>query len=142
MSKKNKIIIIIITIIMLFILTAAAFITYLIKDDSFNRFLASYNDKELKETIYEEFNESFFPAFRDGLIKEGYTKESVDEYIAKLESDFSLTELENETWGCLSQYSVIQMYFKDDEISDKCFDKWLSDFLERNKDADVLLKKK
>lgn len=94
-----------------------------------------------KQDFYDNFVASFFNTLQESLMKQNYKDRNVYDYVSTLKGRFDRTQLENETWACVSKYSPEQLK-NSNKILDECFDNWSNKFFfEANSDAISILKK-
>lgn len=97
-------------------------------------------DAKFKKNFYDEFCANYFQALQQGLMRENYKNESVYQYVSTLRARLNRKDLENTTWGCVSQYSKEQIA-KSKDVTTKCFGKWSEKFMfEQNADTISILK--
>ncbi len=103
----------------------------------------AYNyDMKFKRNFYDEFVANYFQSLQQGLMDGTYKDESTYEYVATLRARLNRKDLENSTWGCVSQYSEKQMAQSKD-FTEKCFGNWSQKFMfEQNADTISILKRK
>ncbi|MBR6301988.1 hypothetical protein IKR55_04545 [bacterium] len=102
----------------------------------------AYNyDPKFKKNFYDEFVANYFQTLQQSLLNnKNYKDESAYQYVSTLRARLNRKDLENTTWGCVSQYSEEQMA-KSKDFTEKCFGKWSQKFMfEQNADTISILK--
>ena len=90
-------------------------------------------DANSKKAFYDTLINGMFSSLQDTIVSNGYTKDSAAEYIKTLKGRLNRTELENKTWGCVSQHSIEEMTHTT-SIIDECFGDWANSFFTKNSD--------
>ena len=103
----------------------------------------AYNyDAKFKKNFYDEFIANYFQSLQQGLMNNVYKNESTYQYVSTLKARLNRKDLENATWGCVSQYSEKQIA-QSKNLTEKCFTKWSQKFMfEENADTISILKRK
>jgi len=96
--------------------------------------LAQNYDANFKKSFYDSLINGMFTSLQDTIISNGYTKASAEEYVKTLKGRLNRTELENKTWGCVSQHSMEEMIHTT-SIIDECFGDWANSFFTQNADT-------
>lgn len=93
-----------------------------------------------KKVFYDNFLKGMFWAMELSLVNNNIPQDKADRYISAMKGRIDRTQLENETWACVSKYTQKQMSSMSDEISKECFSKWADDYYTKNQDLMKLLK--
>lgn len=98
--------------------------------------------QEFKKGFYDSFIANLFGGLKESLFAQGFKPNSVDEYVATMRTRLDRTQLEKETWGCVSKYTPDALEKNSYKIVSECFGKWNEDFFfEKNQNAIEILKK-
>ena len=102
--------------------------------------LAENYDANFKKVFYDGFEEGMFYSLEQNLLMSGVAQPKVTRYIKAMKARVNRAELENQTWACVSKYSMDQLALNQKKIADECFDKWAENYYIKNKDLIRLLK--
>ena len=94
-----------------------------------NVYAANYTEND-KKLFYDGFLGSFFPSLEQSLVAKGIPRTKAAKYTTALKGRVSRTKLENETWACVSKYTLPQL----EQINEECFSKWVNSLIFDNKD--------
>ncbi len=94
---------------------------------------------EFKKSFYDGFLGGMFKSYELQLIKSGYAPAKVKKHSTALKSRVNRKQLEAQTWGCVSKYTVQQLATSQQKISNECFAPWVKTFFTKNADLQKLL---
>lgn len=95
-----------------------------------------------KKSFYDNYKASLFSSLKESLLSQHFSASGVDKYISVMKKRLNRSELEEQTWGCVSGYTPESILTKPEEVREKCFEEWNNNFFIRNnKDALILLRK-
>ena len=99
----------------------------------------AYSDHE-KKLFYDGFIQGFFGELPDSLVKNGHNRAKAQKYTVALQARLNRQQLEQQTWSCISRYSIEEMNARQKELGIICFGPWVTKFLEKNADLQQLLR--
>ena len=98
--------------------------------------------QEFKKGFYDSFIANLFGSLKESLFAQGFKTNSVNEYVATMRTRLDRTQLEKETWGCVSKYPPDKLQANTDKMIIECFEKWNNEFFfEKNQNAIQILRK-
>ncbi len=89
---------------------------------------------EMKRAFYDNFYASMYDSMAQSLLQQGFNPASVSVFVEKSKANFNQTELENKTFGCVSQYSPEEIIQNPTKMLDACFTNFAQDFVNNNSD--------
>lgn len=93
-----------------------------------------------KTQFYDGFVTGFFWSLNDSIIKSGVPKEKATKYVAAMKARLNRSQLEAQTWACVSKYNTADLFVKQNAISKECFSTWADNYIHKNIDLLNLLK--
>lgn len=95
---------------------------------------------EFEKSFYDGFLTGFFRSLPDSLVANGHSRVKADKYATALKSRVNRQQLEQQTWGCVSQASINELATQQQKVAEKCFGPWVTQFMGKNADLYQLLK--
>ena len=74
------------------------------------------------------------------MVANGHSRVKADKYATALKSRVNRQQLEQQTWGCVSQASINELATQQQKVAEKCFGPWVTQFMGKNADLYQLLK--
>lgn len=99
----------------------------------------AYSEQE-KKLFYDGFVLGFFGELPKSLVANGHSRDKAYKYTVALKARLNRQQLEQQTWGCISQYGVVEIKAREKELAAKCFGPWVTKFMNNNSDLYQLLK--
>lgn len=99
----------------------------------------AYTDAEKKQ-FYDGFVIGLFGDLPNSLVANGHSRDKANKYTAALKTRLNRKQLEQQTWGCISKYSVAEIKAREKELAIKCFAPWMTNFMNKNADLYNLLR--
>ena len=93
-----------------------------------------------KTQFYDGFITGFFWSLNDSMIKSGVPKEKATKYVTAMKARLNRSQLEAQTWACVSKYNTADLFVKQNAISQECFATWTDNYIRKNIDLLNLLK--
>ncbi len=97
-------------------------------------------DANFKKVFYDGFEEGMFYSLEQNLLANKIAQPKVTRYVKAMRSRLNRTELESQTWACVSKYSMQELNSNQQKVADECFGKWSENFYKKNQDLINILK--